>query len=223
MREDEYGGSVANQCRLLSEVLDAVLDIMPANKVGVRLSPHGSPNGGNTYYGCKDSDPNLVYTHAVQLLNNSDLAYLLLTEPRWVGKYDASPETDPGFQMPLLNLQKFRSLYSGILMGAGGFTPRTMENDYDLIAFGRWFLANPDLPERLRLYQESKDSAQQQPPPLNRYERDTFYTHDAEGYVDYPSLDHAATSSDKGMVSGKYPLVEQEDVGTSLKAIKSKL
>jgi N-ethylmaleimide reductase len=110
-------------------------------------------------------------------------------------------------------------------MGAGGFTPRTMENDYDLLAFGRWFLANPDLPERLRLYHDHQQGGLVEPPALNRYERDSFYTQDAEGYVDYPSLD-AETKDRKehdGMVTGKYALVEQEDVGTSLKAIKSKL
>lgn len=267
-RTDEYGGSPENRCRLLAQVVEAILTVWPASKVGVRLSPHDAPNGGNTYYGCKDSDPDLIYTCAVQTLNRYNLAYLLLTEPRWVGKHDESPETDPGFQMPLTNMQKYRSHYKGILIGAGGFTPNssfqlmTTTNasplsSYDALAFGRWFISNPDLPERLYKFheyqadksqrrlekQQQHSSTHPPPPPLNRYNRDTFYTHSAEGYIDYPSLDYnnggnnMDTNDDnnnnnnpdhQGMKLGKYPLIDQATVGTSLKTattenVKSKL
>ncbi|KAL9184996.1 hypothetical protein ACHAXT_002773 [Thalassiosira profunda] len=240
-RTDQYGGSVENRCRLLTEVLDAIFEVWPSDRVGVRLSPHDAPNGGNTYYGCKDSDPDAIYRHAIGTLDKRDLAYLLLTEPRWVGKYDDDPENDPGFQLPLRNLQTFRNEYRGTLIGAGGFTPSSsvaamsddLPNDssYDLLAFGRWFIANPDLPRRLRSFHEGDES----PPRLNRYERDTFYSKGAEGYVDYPSLDFESfcqrgspEGEDKpeyqGMdSSGKYPLLEQKAVGTSLKATESKL
>jgi N-ethylmaleimide reductase len=257
-RTDDYGGSPENRCRLLTQAIEAILTVWPSSKVGVRLSPHQANIGGNTYYGCQDSDPDLIYTHAVQTLSRYNLAYLLLTEPRWVGKHDASPETDPGFAMPLTNLQKYRSHYNGILIGAGGFTPtssfQVMANNssspsYDALAFGRWFISNPDLPERLYQFHEYQANKiinlQQQhsssntasssplPPLLNRYNRDTFYTQSAEGYIDYPSLDYNNGNDNnenpdhEGTKLCKYPLIDQSTVGTSLETatemVKSKL
>lgn len=91
---------------------------------------------------------------AVQGLNKFDLAYLLLTEPRWSGKADHDVSNDTGFSKPLSN-HKYRQIFTGTLMAAGGFTPFTAaaairDGTYDLVAFGRWFLSNPDLPERIR-------------------------------------------------------------------------
>ena len=235
-RTDAYGGSVENRCRLLKEVLESILSVWPADKVGVRLSPHDAPNGGNTYYGCSDSNPDEVYSRAIELLDSYHLAYLLMTEPRWVGKHDANHETDPGYAMPLMNLQKYRSLYKGTLIGAGGFTPATsyeashMEDGYDALAFGRWFISNPDFPERLRAWHDyeanGRSDSQPYPPFLNRYERDTFYTHGAEGYIDYPSLEFETNSDKKlatfeGMELNKYELVDPAHVGTSLKATQT--
>lgn len=243
-RTDEYGGSVENRCRLLTEVLGAIFKVWPSGRVGVRLSPHDAPNGGNTYYGCKDTNPDIVYRHAVRTLDKYNLAYLLLTEPRWVGKYDSSPETDPGFQLPLRNLQTFRKDYRGTMIGAGGFTPTSSYaamkedtgassddgNGYDALAFGRWYISNPDLPVRLEAFHKHQAGVgTSSPPPLNRYERDTFYTQDSGGYTDYPSLEFEQfcqkgspvedESPDyEGMVMGKYPLLEQDIVGTSLNA-----
>mmetsp|Transcript_5109 Transcript_5109/g.7771 ORF Transcript_5109/g.7771 Transcript_5109/m.7771 type:complete len:523 (+) Transcript_5109:2-1570(+) len=261
-RRDEYGGNAENRCRFLKQVLESVITndesgqgIWPCHKVGVRLSPHDSPHGGYTYYGTKDSNPDSVYGHAVQYLQEQfqgQLAYVFLTEPRWVGKHDASPETDPGFQMPLLNLSKYRSVYKGTLMGAGGFTPSTCfgassTGGYDMLAFGRWFISNPDLPLRLRLWYDqlistttTSNNTGSSPVSfpttisLNRYERDTFYTPGAEGYIDYPSMafeqyheNHPQTSdADKtnedldfeGMVSGKYEKVPPQNIGASLKS-----
>ena len=69
-RTDDYGGSVENRCRLLTHVLDqALLPVWSPDQIGVRLSPHDAPNGGNTYYGCHDSNPDAIYSHAIQLLN----------------------------------------------------------------------------------------------------------------------------------------------------------
>jgi len=246
-RTDAYGGSVSNRCRLLVEIIESVLQIWSEGKVGVRLSPHDSPNGGNTYYGCTDSNPDEIYSYAISTMNRYPLAYLLMTEPRWVGRYDGTPETDPGFQMPLMNLRKYRSMYDGILIGAGGFTPSTsyqesrstgdkndMSRGYDALAFGRWFISNPDLPERLRLWHEYESRNRtpstmkgiQPPPKLNRYDRSTFYTQGGEGYIDYPSMEYDqkiglernSTNSTEfdGMVSGKYPLMDPAMVGTSL-------
>lgn len=246
-RTDEYGGSVENRCRLLKEVLDAIFEVWPSERVGVRLSPHDSPNGGNTYYGSKDTNPDLVYRHAIQTLDKVNLAYLLLTEPRWVGKHDDNPENDPGFQLPLRNLETFRKDYRGVMIGAGGFTPSSsyaaMEEDgtsnekqYDALAFGRWFISNPDLPLKLESFHQHKANdgvGLSSPPPLNRYERDTFYTQDADGYIDYPSLEYekfcemGSPAEDnkleyEGMELGKYSLSEQADVGISLKAAETR-
>jgi N-ethylmaleimide reductase len=106
-RTDDYGGSPENRCRLLRHVLEAILDVWTPDHVGVRLSPHDAPNGGNTYYGCHDSDPDLVYTEAIRVLNGYNLAYLLVTEPHWVGKYDATPEVILAFKCHLSIYKSF--------------------------------------------------------------------------------------------------------------------
>ena len=131
-------------------------------------------------------------------LNSFPLAYLLLTEPR-AGGLSSPAHNDPAFTSPLSSA-RFRKFYNGTLMAAGGFTPhsatKAIENGhYDLIAFGRWFLSNPDLPERIK-----KSS------PLNIYDREKFYSSGAEGYTDYPD--------EKGIigVKGKYTLIDQEEL-----------
>merc|ERR1711865_1144499 len=136
------------------------------------------------YYAASCTDPDEVYEFAVKGLNRFPLAYLLLSEPRWSGKNDGDVSKDAGFSMPLSH-SKYRKLYAGTLMGAGGFTPGSAakalaDGAYDLVAFGRWFISNPDLPERI-----AKGS------PLNVYNRKTFYTDtlrggNYEGYTDYP-------------------------------------
>ena len=127
--------------------------------MGVRLSPTTiDPRTGRQnqlYFATTCSDPDAVYAHAVTGLNRFPLAYLLLTEPRWSGRNDHDVATDKGFSQPLTNT-RYRAMYRGTLMGAGGFTPSAAaravaDGHYDCIAFGRWFISNPDLPERLRL------------------------------------------------------------------------
>eukprot|EP00941_MAST-03F_sp_MAST-3F-sp1_P003074 g3074.t1 len=223
-RTDRYGGSVNNRCRLLFEVIDALQSVWGEGKVGCRLSPHENKQ---IYYGCRDSNPDLVYQCAIEGLNERKLAYLLITEPRWSGKYDANYETDPSFSMPIVNLRKFRHLYQGCLIGSSGFVPSTAEmavdqkDGYDCIAFGRWFISNPDLPEKLyqrHLYLHNKASSM---PKLNVYDRSTFYADGEEGYIDYPSLAfEKGRSHDKYMEVGKYKKINQEDVGSSLKLSK---
>jgi len=66
-----------NRCRLLTEILDAIFEVWSSDRVGVCLSPRNAPNGGNTYYGCKDTNPDIVYWHAIQTLDKRNLAYLL--------------------------------------------------------------------------------------------------------------------------------------------------
>merc|ERR1712224_1019306 len=176
---------------------------MGPGRVAVRLSPTQPGSAG--FFGAKDTNEldadgrHKTYGHAVRSLNSFPLAYLLLTEPRWAGgKYDNDVEKDPGFNMPITNSNTYRPIYKGVLMAAGGFLPAAAEDSVqngtlDLVAFGRWFISNPDLPERIRLGK-----------PLNRYVRNTFYSYEAEGYVDYPDL-----QGNFGVI-GKYPLVDVE-------------
>ncbi|MEM7292339.1 MAG: alkene reductase [Pseudomonadota bacterium] len=199
-RTDRYGGSINNRCRLLFDVVAALIEAVGPFRVGVRLSPTFKAH--IQYFDVWDSDPLALYSAAIDGLNDYPLAYLLLTEPRAGGL--ASPaDCDPAFTQPLSSA-RFRNLYRGTLMAAGGFTPtsaaRAVENgDYDLVAFGRWFLSNPDLPNRIR-----KGS------PLNVYDRATFYSNGIEGYTDYPD-------EEGGMGEpGKYPQMNQDKIGTSL-------
>lgn len=202
-REDAYGGSVANRCRLLFGIVAALIQTVGEGRVSVRLSPtHPEPETGlskQVYFGVSDSDPAALYTHAVAGLNDYPLAYLMLTEPR-VGGLSEAAERETAFAHPLANIP-YRAVYHGTLIGAGGFTPATAraavaEGHYDLIAFGRWFISNPDLPARIRAGT-----------PLTVYERRTFYGSGAEGYTDYPRT---------GEAPGRYRQMPQERIGASL-------
>ena len=192
-RADGYGGSVANRCRLLFEVVRDVCRAVGAGRVGVRLSPT-QPGSPFVYHGCADSDPHALYAHAVEGLNDFPLAYILFTEPRWTGspKGDADAAGDPLRALPMSNGPRYRPHSRHALIGAGGFTPKTAGEAvhggvYDAVAFGRWFLANPDLPERVR-----------QGHDLNVYDRPTFYARGAEGYTDYPSWRELANADGEG-------------------------
>jgi 2,4-dienoyl-CoA reductase-like NADH-dependent reductase (Old Yellow Enzyme family) len=170
--------------------------------VALRLSP---TNPADSLSG-HDSDPDALFSYAISNLDKYNLAYLLLTEPRWkIGADD----NDDGLFHP----QKFRSLYTGPIIGSGGFTPinarQAIENkEYDAVAFGRWFIANPDLPERLRTGA-----------PLNKYNRKTFYSYEEAGYLDYPTFEQVPVDQD----SRQYELVEQSIIGQSLEQIKPRL
>jgi N-ethylmaleimide reductase len=182
-RTDRYGGSRENRCRFLFETVAALVEVAGAGRVGVRLSPTpADPVTGlpyQTYFGALASDADALYQQAVVGLNAFPLAYLMLTEPR-VGGLSVEPEADQAHRHPLRNRQ-YRELFQGTCIGVGGFTPVSAqlavdEGRYDLIAFGRQFLANPDLPERIR-----------EGVTLNRYDRTTFYGGGAKGYTDYPT------------------------------------
>lgn len=169
-RTDIYGGAVENRARLLIEVTEAVAEIWGADRVGVRLSPFG------TYNDVGDSDPIGLYSHVLSRLSELDIAYVSLIEAR----SDAGMEIDAPQAVDQL-----RPFWSKPLLLAGGFTGETAEEAVrlgraDAIAFGRHFIANPDLPTRLKL------GAQ-----LNHYDRSTFYGGGAAGYVDYPTLEES--------------------------------
>jgi N-ethylmaleimide reductase len=173
-RTDGYGGTIKNRSRLLLEVLDAVLTVWPANRVGVKFSPCTAFNGAS------DSDPQPLFKYVTQQLNAYGLAYLHLEE-----EHDANPRygmdglTDSSAKVPT---RFFRDIYEGKLMVSGGYNLEKAQavlanNEADLFAFGRPFIANPDLPARL-----------QKGAVLNEGDPSTYYGGTEKGYTDYLSL-----------------------------------
>jgi N-ethylmaleimide reductase len=171
-RTDAYGGSVENRLRLLLEVVEAVSGVWQPERVGVRLSPLGTLND------IQDDDPETTFGTAAARLSDHRLAYLHLVNPAMAALENHTEPAPVAVRM----VELMRAKYRGTLILAGGFDQDTAEDwlrkgRADLIAFGRKFLANPDLPERFRL------SA-----PLNADDRSTYYGGGAKGYTDYPSL-----------------------------------
>lgn len=170
-RTDEYGGSIENRCRFCLEVVKAVSEEVGSDKVGLRLSPFGG------FLDATDSHPYALTTYLLEELNKFDLAYVHLVEPRIAGVVER--ETSD-------SIAPFRQVYKGTVIAAGGFTGATggeavASGHCDLVCYGRHFIANPDLPRRFQLGA-----------PLNKYDRNTFYTQGEEGYTDYPSLEDTA-------------------------------
>ncbi len=171
-RTDTYGGSIENRCRLVLEIAAAVSTVFGADRVGIRLSPFGVANGSG------EGDPVPLYSYLIKQLAALDLAYLHLIEPRASG----AGQADVDHQDVPFTSELFRPLWPNVLIAAGNYKPDTAAaaieaGRADAIAFGRLFIANPDLPERAR---KGAD--------LNDYTRATFYGGGAEGYVDYPAL-----------------------------------
>jgi N-ethylmaleimide reductase len=169
-RADAYGGSVENRARILFEVMDAVTAVWGGDRVGLRLSPFSPANG------IDDADPQETFEYVVQGLNKYGLSYLHMVE----GATGGSRELDEGESIGAL-----RKLFEGPYMGNNGYTRalalKTVgEGKADLIAFGRPFIANPDLVKRLE-----EDVA------LNEGDQDTWYGGGREGYTDYPTLEEA--------------------------------
>ncbi|NEU98290.1 alkene reductase [Bradyrhizobium uaiense] len=171
-REDGYGDSVENRARLLLEVTDAVIGVWGRERVGVRLSPFGA------YGDIADSNPEAIFGHVVQQLSRRGIGYLHLIEPRasLVTRSDALAADAPSASA------LFRRQFVGPCIVAGGFSETAANRviaagEADAVAFGRFFVANPDLPQRLKL------GAALQP-----YDRSTFYGGGAKGYTDYAPL-----------------------------------
>ncbi|MEC9360026.1 MAG: alkene reductase [Pseudomonadota bacterium] len=165
-REDEYGGSIENRTRFLYEVAQAVTSEIGGDRTGLRLSPVSPAN--DAY----DSDPQALFGRAVQRLAPFGLAYIHVIEGTTQGPRDLK-----GFDFLAL-----RKSFAGAWIANNGYdgamAAAAIESGAtDMVAFGRAFIANPDLPRRLR------ESA-----PLNEPNRDTFYGGGAEGYTDYPTL-----------------------------------
>ena len=172
-RDDAYGGSVANRFRLLREVVEGVTGVFAKDRVGVRLSPNGVFNDMGS------PDFRETFLHAARELDTFGLAYLHVMDGLAFGFHELG---EP------MTLEEFRAVFHGPLMGNCGYSEQTAEaaiarGAADLIAFGRPFIANPDLVERFR---HGRPLAPESDPA-------TWYsgTHAAEGYTDYP--EHAAT------------------------------
>jgi N-ethylmaleimide reductase len=175
-RTDRYGGSIENRARFLLEVTQAVIDVYGRDRVGVRLSPFGIANGSG------EAEPMPLYTYAVEALNRLGIAYLHPIEPRSSG----AGRADVNWQNVPSAMTLFRPLWKGVLIAAGGFVGDTAnaaiaDGHADAIAFGRYFISNPDLPRRL-----------QQGLQLTPYHRPTFYGGEEKGYTDYPAYDEMA-------------------------------
>lgn len=171
-RDDEFGGSVVNRARFSLSVIDAVIARIGSDRVGVRLSPLGTFNSMGM------DDPLAMFNYLAIALDARALAYLHVISPR------TQVSADNAEQWALANqlLVDIRAHYRGVLVLAGGFTGTTAEQslaagEADLFAFGKPFLANPDLPIRLRKGAN-----------LNSANPQTFYGGDAQGYTDYPFL-----------------------------------
>jgi N-ethylmaleimide reductase len=180
-RTDAYGGNVEARARFLLEIVDAVCATIGAGRMGVRLSPYGR------YGGISDTNPLALFNYVLGELSRRQIAYVHLIEARGseIGVSDELHENAPH------NTHLFRKAFSGSLFSAGAYTPAlgAMElngGSADAIAFGRLFIANPDLVDRVRL-----ESA------LNAPDRSTFYGGAAHGLTDYPTLISA------GEVSGR--------------------
>lgn len=172
-RNDQYGGSIENRARLLLEVVDAVIEVWGKGRVGVRLSPYG------TFSDMGDSDPVALFSYVLEQLSKRGIAYAHIIEPRASGAGGGAPTNQDAPRTSKI----FRKAFSGVLISAGGYDGETAEEtiasgDADAVAFGRLFIANPDLPRRL-----SEGTA------LNQPDRRTFYGGSAKGYIDYPALD----------------------------------
>ncbi|XP_078434589.1 putative 12-oxophytodienoate reductase 11 [Wolffia australiana] len=171
-RDDEYGGTLENRCRFAMQVLEAVVDEVGADRVGIRLSPYGH------YGGAGDSNPEALATFMAESLNRHSILYCHAIEPRT----KRTMEEKGGVMRGLLPM---RQAFTGTFIAAGGYDcddgNKAVEESYaDLIAYGKLFLANPDLPRRFELGA-----------PLNMYDRATFYIPDPDiGYTDYPFLDY---------------------------------
>jgi NADPH2 dehydrogenase len=170
VRDDEYGGSIENRARFMLEIIDALIEAIGADRVGVRLSPWGTY--GSVDYGVS---PIAQWSYVVIELERrarqgDQLAFIHVVEPRVNGATDNDV---------IVGSNDFiRQIWTGILIRAGNMIPvaeeETEKDPTLLVALGRYFISNPDVVERL----ESNT-------PLTKYNRATFYGNDAVGYTDY--------------------------------------
>ena len=163
-RTDRYGGSIENRARLMLEVTDAVVSVWGAGRVGVHLAPRGDAHDMG------DTDPLATFGYIARELGKRKIAFLCARESL------NEPRLGP----------TLKKTFGGVYVANEGLTAETAtkilaSGDADAVAFGKLFLANPDLPRRLALNA-----------PLNPWNSATFYSQGGEGYIDYPALAEAA-------------------------------
>ena len=171
-REDEYGGSLENRLRFLREIVEAVTQAIGADRLGVRFTPlFTTTDQDRVYIGMVESDPHRTYIEAIKVLEQAGVAYVSIAEADW----DNAPDLPEAFRRDV------RSTFSGRIIYAGRYTAergaRLVEAGLaDLIAFGRPFIANPDLPARIVNGW-----------PLNPLNPATLYGGTEAGFTDYPA------------------------------------
>lgn len=167
VRTDAYGGSIENRARLMLEVAEAIVNEIGAERTGIRISPVSPANGVSA------GDPQAQFNYIVEKLSDLNLVYLHVVEGATGGPRDVAP----------FDFDALRSKFKNTYMANNGYTLE-MANEHldagtaDLIAFGRPFIGNPDLVERLRTGAE-----------LVNFNPATLYGQGAEGYIDYPPMD----------------------------------
>ena len=172
LRDDDYGGSPENRIRFMREAVARVAETVGAGRTGIRLSPNGETQGAD------DSNPEAVFVPAAKALAELGIAFLELRELSPTGTFGAS-------QVPKLS-PRIRAVFPGPLVLNQDYTLEEAEADVasglaDAIAFGRPYIANPDLAERLAAGA-----------PLAKDNPRTWYTPGPEGYTDYPAMEGAA-------------------------------
>ncbi len=163
-RSGPYGGPLANRARLLLEAIDAAIGVWGADRVGVRLSPL------NSYNDMRDSDPVALITHVAARLNERRIAYLHLMRADFFGKQQGDVVTPA------------RAQFKGALIGNMGYSAAEAASaiaagTLDAVAFGHHYVSNPDLVARVKAGVA-----------LVEPDQSTFYSHDAKGYTDYPTM-----------------------------------
>lgn len=173
IRTDAYGGSLENRARLTLEAVDAAIAEMGADRVGVRISPHF------VAHGIADTEDEAMALYLAEAFNLRGIAYLHIAEPDWAG----GPLLTDAFR------QQLRAAFKGTIICCGGYSAAEADaliasGLADAVAFGRLFIANPDLVARFAQGAE-----------LNTPDRSTFYGGEEKGYTDYPTLQELAEAA----------------------------
>lgn len=183
LREDEYGGPATNRARFLREVLQALVSVWGADRTSVRLSPNGETQG------CDDDDPATTFAEAARVCEELSLGFVELREPGPQGTFG---RTDVPAQSPLI-----RGIYNGPLVlnsdyDAASAAQAVADGRCDAISFGRPYISNPDLTERI---------AADAPFAPNVNVPQSWYLPGPEGYVDYPTMDEAEPADETASIA----------------------
>jgi 2,4-dienoyl-CoA reductase-like NADH-dependent reductase (Old Yellow Enzyme family) len=172
-RTDDYGGSIENRARLMLEVTDAVASVWGAGRVGMHLAPRGD------LYSMGDSNPSATFGYVAEQLGRRGIAFIAARES--VGPGRLGPELKRKFGGIYIANESFSFETANQAIAAG---------EADAVAFGKLFIANPDLPQRFALGA-----------PLNTPDPSTFYSSGPRGYTDYPALNGEVASMDENRLA----------------------